>query len=290
MRSVDNARSDSARWSDTARWSEHTVYDFALVSTYLPLVIIVARGSVCVLAIHWLSAFTLSVQGLTMITACVVYMDSIVMRQQHFDRACGHLSMCALAVLTQLQTQVACSNSQLLFITVLDLVWSASAGVEVILRTTRAKMHAQQTLKTLTCCIFACVRVSMSCHEVSCMHALLRTFLYYMLCALLLLCSVFWPLQDRHVQFANIVYVCAHVLFVHLYAVVGSVTVMLAVHARLVYLHMAEKGALEAHKNDAHKHDTKNEQPAPTRPAASTKDYSDLIMKLQEAKRANNLV
>lgn len=280
-------RWESGRSGDSARWGEHTVHDFALVSTYLPLVLLVARGSLCVVAMHWIAAFSLSVQALTMITTCAVYIDSIVMRHNNFDRACGHLGMCALAVLTQLQTQEPCSNSQTLFITVLDLVWSASAGVEVILRTTGSKMQAQQTLKTLTCCVFACVRVSMSCNDVNCLHAILRTVLYYVLCALMLLCSVFWPLPDRHLQFSSIVYVCAHVLFVHLYAVVASVAVMAAIHARLVYLHVAEKSALDTHST--HKLDQRHEQQAVAAPAPSTKDYSDLLQKLQAAKRASNL-
>ena len=263
------------------RCHDNTLYGFSLVSTYLPFVVLIVRGSLCVLVIHWISG-SISMQALTMIIACVVYIDSMLMSEFHFDKACGHLCVCALAVLTQLQQQkVHCSSSQVLFITFIDLLWSAAAGVEVILRTTGAKIHTQYMLKTLMCCCFASMRVCVSCYELGCMFALLRTSLYFVLCALLLLCGPFLPQHER--QLHSIIHVCAHVLFVHLYAVIASVAVMLAVHARLLYLHVAEKN--HTHKDNK----TDKHEQATTASSAQQTDYSDLVKKLQAAKRAQNV-
>lgn len=269
------------------RWQENTLYDFALVSTYVPVVMLILRSSIYLLAMHWLASFSLSVQGLTMVTASAVYIDSLLMRENNFDRACGHVCVCALAALTQLQAQEQCSNAQVLFVTCIDLLWSASAGVEVILRTTRAKVQTQQILKTSICCLIACVRVSLSCEALGFVNSLLRSFLYYVLCAMLLLCSAFLPQHERHLNVMSVVYISAHVLFVHLYAVIASMTVILAVHARLVYLHVVEN------TGDVHKTMENHEsfsQSVSSAHAASNQAYTqNLLLKLQEAKRANNV-
>lgn len=263
------------------QWHDNTPYDFALVSTYLPFVVLIARGSVYVVAIYWLSSLTLSIQGLAMITVSAVYVDCLCMHEHSFDRACGHVCVCAVAVLLQMQAHAQCTNAQLMFVTSIDLLWSASAGVEVILRSTHAKMPTQQVLKTVLCCVFASMRVSMGCYELGTMDALLRTVLYYVLCAMLLLCSAFLPQHERQMHVTTMLYICTHVLFVHLYAVMASIAVMLAVHVRLVYLHVAKNSGVQ------HIYDTKPEPPGAQQ--QSNKDYNDLILKLQAAKRASNM-
>ena len=103
---------------------------------------------------------------------------------------------------------------------------------------------------------------------------------------------------------SSVVYICAHVLFVHLYAVIASVIVIVCVHARLVYLHVSHRDIVyennSVHKNDSiHKHDSLHKQDsvfasttlsssAPQMPAHN--NYSDLIKTLQAAKHANNII
>jgi hypothetical protein len=94
-----------------------------------------------------------------MITVCIVYIDSLMIPDNYFDHACGHLRMCVLTVMTQ-QQQTVCSSSETVLFIVCDLLWSVCAGVEVILRTTR-RMNGQQLQKTLVVCI--CVYVYWVC-------------------------------------------------------------------------------------------------------------------------------
>jgi hypothetical protein len=206
--------------------------------------------------------------------------------------------MCALAVVTQ-QHQTVCTSTEIVLIIVCDLLWIACAGVEVILRTTR-RMHGQHLQKTLRCCCFACTRVVMNCNALDFMQAMCRTWLYNVLCSLLLLCSPFLPHHDGVLHFSGVIYICAHVLFVHLYDVIASVTLIVCVHARLVYLQVANNS--NTHKHDNVHRDVVHDQnrlqtsvftntalsaSATTIPAH--KDYSDLIKTLQAAKRANNI-
>ena len=121
-------------------WHDNAPYDFSLVSTYFPVFLLIIRSTVFVSIMFWISTATnLREQGILIITVCVVYIDSIFMHEQHFDRACGHLRVCALCFLTQ-QQQGICSNSQTVIIFACDLLWSACASVEVILRTKRTQL------------------------------------------------------------------------------------------------------------------------------------------------------
>ena len=123
------------------RWHDKEPYDFSLVSTYFPVLLLVLRNSFCVLFIYFTSVFLgLPQQPLLMLTACYVYLDIFLMWDSHFDRATGHLCVCALAILTQ-QQQIKCGNSEALILIVCDLLWSACAGVEVIIRTTKNAVY-----------------------------------------------------------------------------------------------------------------------------------------------------
>ena len=280
------------------RWHDNAPYDFSLVSTYFPVLLIVVRSSLCVAAIHWITTtLGMQQQAVLMLTVCVVYIDSLLMHDNHFDRACGHVCMCSLAVITQ-QQQAVCSSSETVLIIACDLLWSASAGVEVILRTTRVRMQGKQLQKIVLCCFFACTRVALNCNALGFMQAIFRTWLYNVLCALLLLCSTFLPHHDGVLHSSSVVYICAHVLFVHLYAVIASVIVIVCVHARLVYLHVSHREIV--YKNDSvHKHDSLHKQDSvflSTTLSSSApqiqahNNYSDLIKTLQAAKRANNII
>jgi hypothetical protein len=301
------------------RWHDNAPYDFSLVSTYFPVLVLVARGTFCVVLMNWITTtLGLELQTVCMVTVCFVYIDSILMHDNNFDRACGHLCMCALAILTQQQGRV-CSSTESVLVIVCDLLWSACAGVEVILRTTGGRMQGKQLNKIVLSCAFACTRVGLSCNALGFVQSIFRTWLYYVLCSLLLLCSTFLPHNDSLLHSSSVVYICAHVFFVHIYAVIASVVVIVCVHGRLVYLHVAHDDVVNKHtsaykQNGAHKQDSAHSKHESTQKHESVQkheslqkndhtnttsnvfgknslsDHSELIMMLQAAKRANNVV
>ena len=151
------------------RWHDNPPYDFSLVSTYFPVIILIFRSTLFVSVMFWIAtSIKLTLQGIFIITVCAVYIDSICMHEQNFDRACGHLCVCALSFVTQMVTQEqrSCSNSQTVIIFSCDLLWSVCASVEAILRSTRTHKDSQHMLKIVTCCIFASTRVILNCNSV----------------------------------------------------------------------------------------------------------------------------
>jgi hypothetical protein len=73
-----------------------------------------------------------------MLCASLVYIDSLFNHNNHFDRSCGHLCACALAVLTQhgAALERGCNSTQTVLHMACDLLWSACASAEVLGRTT----------------------------------------------------------------------------------------------------------------------------------------------------------
>jgi hypothetical protein len=114
----------------------------------------------------------------------------------------------------------------------------------------------------------------------------------------------------------SVVYLCLHVFFVHVYAVIPSVMLIVGLHARLItktiHVHSerrddcarAERGADSGGKVLASKHAESNHAEGlqatcsrtahttahTTAASQGTKEHSDLIMKLQAAKQARGLV
>jgi hypothetical protein len=105
--------------------------DFALVTTYLPIVGLALRASLLVNAMYW-SMYTVRMPfpAVVMLSASVVYVDSIFLQSQ-LDKEAGHLCLCALAVLTQ-QHARPCTDAMSVAICISDLLWSVFVSVEVV--------------------------------------------------------------------------------------------------------------------------------------------------------------
>jgi len=300
------------------RSHDNTLYDFTLVWTYLPVLIIILRSGVLLAIMYWW-VFTINLpqHGVLMLCASLVYIDSLLMHNNHFDRSCGHLCACALAVLTQHGAAVARNSSptEEVVLMACDLLWSACAGAEVLARTTGLSVSLSQLSKVVVCCMFASTRVMFSYSSMSLLQSIFRSALYYVLCSLLILCTPLVRQQERGAslssfQSSSVVYMCVHVLFVHLYAVIASVLVIVGIHARLIYKTLnvrgddsartdsgnkfsANKLSMSKHAESLHAesmHANSTQSTHSISGGQGGKDYSDLVMKLQAAKKASGIV
>ena len=254
-------------------------HDFALVTTYLPIVGLTLRASMLICIIFWcLYTVRLPFSAVLMVSCSLVYVDSLLLGTQHFDRACGHLCLCALAVLTQ-QHELPCSDSRAIVQLIVDLLWSVFASAEVVSQTTLMRTHLPLHVKLGLGCIFASAHVIFTCAALSFLETLLRGTLYYVLCSLVVLCK---PLShvDRRVDSA--LHLCVPVLFVHLYPLVASVLVIVCTHARLIYVNTCmHAGARTQLKSPL--------TPSPVTPQKEI-EHPDLFLQLQAAKRAHGMV
>ena len=110
---------------------ENLKFDFTLVTTYLPIVSLCTRASFLVIILYFLmESLHIPFSCTLMITACLIFLDTWLNRQNIFDSACGHLYLCALAIVTQPQKIVVCTDTVQLVSWVVDLIWCSSYVVK----------------------------------------------------------------------------------------------------------------------------------------------------------------
>lgn len=292
-------------------------YDFTLVWTYLPVLIIILRSVFFLSFLYlWLFAINMSPQGVLMLCASIIYIDSLIMHSNHFDRSCGHLCACALSVLTQHSSTLERHGSPMdeIVVVACDLLWSVCAGVEVLTQTTELSTSMSHLTKVVICCTFASTRVIFSSTSLGFLDMILRSALYYVLCSVLILCT---PLVRRHdrsaslngFQSSSVGYMCMHVLFVNLYVIIASVLFIVGLHARLIYktfhVRCDENGRIESGCKPAiNKHSASklsdsllmdNMSSSSTQSTHSISECQkpkldmDLFIKLQAAKKARGI-
>jgi hypothetical protein len=230
---------------DCRRHERDALQDFALVTTYLPIVGLALRASLLVSALYW-SMYTVRMPfaSVLMLSASVVYVDSIFMRSQ-LDKEAGHLSLCALAVLTQ-QHARQCTDAMSVALCINDLMWSVFASVEVVGHVSTLRTPTSANVKTLIACAFASLHAVLDCFAMDMPEMLSRAVLFCVLCSLVMLCSPFAPKSDR--SSCSVLLLCAPVLFVHVYPAVASVVSIVGLHARLVYRTKSNKHSRLARK------------------------------------------
>lgn len=268
--------------------ASEALHDFALVTTYLPIVGLTLRSSLLVSVLFWcLYTVRLPFQAVLVLASSLVYIDGLLLRS-HFDRACGHLCLCALAVLTQ-QHERSCSDARSVALLTTDLIWSVFASAEVVGSTTLARAQLPLHVNLVLGCVFACAHVLCNCAVVGLLEMLARGVLYYVLCSLIVLCAPFRPDPSADPRGASVLHLCAPVLFVHLYPLLASVLVIAGMHARLIYSAVSGN-ALKAPLKPAQKTPPKAPHRTPHKAPPSDAEYPDLVQQLQAAKRAHGMV
>lgn len=272
------------------RCSEAMLHDFALVTTYLPVLGLTLRAALLVSFVYWcMYSAALTFPGVIMLTASIVYLDSMLMRS-HTDMASGHLCLCALAVLTQ-QSARQCSDGGFLAMMVIDLVWSTLVSADMVGSISGVRVHLSPQSKALLACAFASAHVLVGCSSIAFFEMLMRAVLFYVLCAIVILCAPFVPAAHSGSErcACSVLHLCAPVLFVHLYPTIASVLVVVVSHARLIYSSMHRRKQESGKAEPAS--DTRGVSPRVGKSSEYSEysEYSELAVKLAAAKRAHGM-
>jgi len=258
------------------------LHDFALVTTYLPILALTLRAALLVSFVYWgMYSAALAFPSVIMLTASIVFLDSQLMRS-HADMASGHLCLCALAVLTQ-QSARQCGEGGMLAMMLVDLVWSTLVSADLVGGVTGVRVHLPPSTKALLACAFASAHVLVGCAAIPFFEMLTRAVLFYVLCAVVILCSPFMPpgpTQHAH----SALHLCAPVLFVHHYPMIASVLVLIASHARLIYASMQRRRP-DASRTEPDVAVRRDASPH----AGKSAEINELSQKLAAAKRAHGI-
>ena len=264
-------------------------FDFSLVTTYLPIVSLCARACVLVALLH-VALYTVRMPFSTvlMLASCIVFLDIWWSRQSLFDMTCGHLLLCALAIMTQPQQSMPCSDSVQVALWVVDFVWCLASSFEVCSTAWDMQLRVPVICKLLFVQVLMLAHVCLMCGSnarVSMPEMLVRVLLYYVFASILVLSAPFMPGMDRSHCSICIPVTSVHFLFVHAYPLAGSMLVFVLVYTRFLYCAFRSSDTQSVEEGNLQKG---LKEPKARGPLASdTKQEEQLLAMLLAAKAAH---
>ena len=150
-------------------------------------------------------------------------------------------------------------------------------------------MHIALPVKILVLSALASTHTHLQCSGTQLPDMLSRSVVYVLLCSMLIFCGPMTQNFDRNAHSSNVLHVCCHVLFVHLYIVLGTVLIFTGMHAHLIYSKIRPKSSKTECTADIEAYeDPRRRELRKPDADANTHDH-ELLMKLQQAKVASGV-
>jgi len=217
-------------------FEEEEVVDFRLVSTYVPLVMLMLR-SVLLLGAAQFAAAALDAHGTLVVTlVAVVYFDALAFRHDRLNQACGFLCPVALCVMQARPRDRECDAgyAQALVYAV-DMVWAVSCTSYVAIACYKGLFVVRVVYAGVLWALCAVVHSLATCERLDVQHQIVRTVLYYLTCTLFFYHRHLPALLDRNSHQLSVMHIFYHVFFVQHYVLLGSVLVATLVFGAAYY-------------------------------------------------------
>lgn len=232
---------------------EHS--DLSLVKTYVPIIFVITK-SILFTCMFYYMIFTMTMQQnvVLMIACCIIYVD-FLFSTSWFERVHGYMIFTALAVFAQPTEKllplvapdhnIGNSESNNIMMWIIDVCWSIFSVFEIPTNFSGVRTPINQVSKIIVHSVCLIVHVCMSVEIVSLTELLFRNGIFTVLCAALVMCSVFLSNVEKD-YLQNVSFMCAHLLFVHMYCLLSSVMILSVCHLRVVYAHVTSHVHVQA--------------------------------------------
>ena len=224
---------------------EHS--DLSLVKTYVPIVYVITKSLLFTCVLHYMMFSIQMPQNVTLVVAsCILYID-FVFSTSWFEKVHGYMILTTLTIFAQptqellqpmaMQHKITTSESNNVILWIIDVCWSIFSVFEIPANFSGVRFPMNHFAKIIIHSICIILHVSMSMEIVSLPELLFRNGIFTVLCAALVMCSVFISNVEKD-YLQNVSFVCLHVFFVHMYCLLSSVLVLSVCHLRIVYAHV----------------------------------------------------
>ena len=230
-------------------------FDLQLVRSYLPVLLLLLRSVMLVLAAHALAPF-LADSGVFVLLSVFVYFDALCFWRDALNRAAGFLLPTAFVVYVNFRGAVSwpanseCERTLLLVpYWAADVAWAASSSVVFVSLCMQVQLRVRIVTVTVAWASMALAHVLLGCLRPYSLAELLgRIVLYYASCAFFFLSSMVLPGIDRNQHSFTVVHVNMHLLFVELSVLAVSVCISAAAYVCIYYQYSVRKGSAGAPK------------------------------------------
>ena len=242
---------------------EGRLVDFKLVSTYVPMMILLGRALFLTLFFQATLLMGQDNTGLLVVLCVVCYFDAYSFKHDVLNKACGFLLPAAFYLYTNTHAAVShkaynkdkdiyCSEIYIIVVYwAVDLVWAASSSIHIASLCWKLRIHLR--IQTVACVwsLILTTHVMLRCYKTpSFWEVLLRVVLYYVSCMFYFFTSVFLVGVDRNTHHFTVMHVCLHILFVEPYVLLASALISVCVYSKLYWEHFAAHPALSPRNLD----------------------------------------
>lgn len=230
---------------------EHS--DLSLVRTYVPIIYVITKSILFTCMFYYMIFQARMPPNVTlMIASCIIYID-FLFSTSWFEKTHGFMILTAVAVFAQPTEKFLPlvaqdhnnSESNSIIIWIIDVCWSIFSVFEIPTNFSGVRTPINQLSKIIVHSVCLIVHVFMSMEIVSLPELLFRNGIFTVLCAALVMCSVFLSNVEKD-YLQNVSFICLHLLFVHMYCLLSSVLILSVCHLRVVYAHVTSHVHVQA--------------------------------------------
>ena len=211
-------------------------FDYALVSTYVPVFTALIKSLILCVSTHLFLMLDVKKEVVLCFLCWFLYVDVTCCRLSTVDKTLGHFFLIALAVYVQLPVHELAnlvSNNLAVWVcsgtwSVVSSFWTACCLLRVTVMTTG---HTCAFINL----IFALMHVQLSLQNSSLFVICFRLTMFVVVVSLLHLMTPCLKLHEKMKFHCNIKFLCAHLLFVHIFCALGSLIVLLTVILYVLY-------------------------------------------------------
>ena len=211
-------------------------FDFALVSTYVPIFFAIFKAWILCISAHFL--ILLGVKNLVILCwlCWLVYVDLSRLYSTGFDKTLGHLMIIAIAIYIQLRMNEEASTGENNFMLwVCEVFWSVSNSFQIGCCLLKISITFPQFF--IACSNFAmlCMHVQLHVAYTKLVFICLRVTTFILVVAALHFVTPWLKLAEKMPFNRNIKFLSMHFLFVHIFCVLGSLLVLFTLFIYVVY-------------------------------------------------------
>ena len=212
-------------------------YDLTLVTTYLPIIGLCLRA--CILTtVYFVCSNTMFIEhNITLaIITVLVYIDGWYTQNMFFDKSCGYLIPIALYLFIQTKSHCDIESINIMQI-IVDSLWSLICVFQILISLFSMPIQFPLSGAILINGVCFVFHVIVACQQVSILENMIRSCLFYVCNAMLMLFFPFFDNGDKNHQLYNssCIHKSFHLLFGHTYTLICSYSVIIGIHVNFVY-------------------------------------------------------
>lgn len=220
--------------------TEDEYANFQLVSTYVPLAMLLLRALSLIFLVPLALTVTNVPSCLFSLICAVVYFDAYLFRHDKLNRACGFLcpiALCLVQVYVIPEQFIGCEKPHVIAIQwTVDMCWAVSCTTFVAVVLYKGVFPVDVLHASVAWAGLAVAHFVVQCEQLDTFLIVIRMVVYYLICAAYFFFRNNSVTVDRNMHQQSVMHIYLHIMFVKMYVLIGSVLIGFILFGSIYYL------------------------------------------------------